>query len=1050
MTTYSKRQALAKWLQIFPGEGKVVAYALALNFLLGIGMAIGSGSSESLFFKQFGVEYVPHTLFATALLLFFFGIIYAAVADRITHATLAIRLIALVTALLLALWLSMRAGGGRGAILGYYLCFTVTAELLISHSYQYFQGFFDATQGKRLVPLISAGQRLGGIAGGLLVGIMARHFPIENLILAWVVTLILSALLIASWHKGEPRRSAGSAMRRIGPLRSIGEGLRYARSSRFMQLTAAGVFGMMVLVSTQNYLASTVFTRHFADTRALAEFFGWYLVFVNTLTLVLQSAFTGRLLRKFGLKTMNLVFPLTSLATFGLMTLSASLGAAMLAQLNSRGLLRAFRHPVYNLYFHAIPAHLQGRASAMQVGLVVPLGMAASGLMLIWIPKEHVVDWLGLMGMGLSLAYLVIKIFKNRAYGESLGKLIRSQIFSPRLEAIENLDKLDNRTLSKVADWLRNAEDESIARGYVEILARGIPKKSGPILLSVANRFSGRFQEIILNHLVAMRPANWKTHARYCLAHGDRRLRCAALVALMPEAEAAELQWVKSQLSEDGPVRCKATALRVALLYGDVQLQAQAAQQMEKLLISADRYRVISALLALRYVADAKWIEPVRALTHHQSSWVRAHALIVLGAMAKCSPLDLAAMAEQALGDASISVRVATVMVLGAIADPVHRMSLLLRAVHDENHCVRRVAFEHAEKFESPSECLFAAMLEKYGGDFEAQLLLLKMLAGTSGPERKRSLKMVLEWNCMAAMEQQQLLIALDRAVFESGQENRMHFMFLREVLAEEVRRHLDLALRQLELLEEKLAAAGIRAAWESGNRRLRAAALESVWNWENEELVRRLLSVLEAQHNGNWQEVLPSGAHASGEDVMSKCRETGSPWLRQCATALCKFDEAQKPMNEPSYYEQILLLKKVPLFSMLRTDQLRHLVAILEPVSWIRGETVFEQGDPADSMYLIMSGKIGISLTSEEEQSTCIAELTGGDFFGEMSLLDELPRSAGSQALQDTEALSLGKERLRGLLLAYPELGIGMLKSLSRRMRKIDGELAKSFTAVP
>jgi CRP-like cAMP-binding protein len=95
------------------------------------------------------------------------------------------------------------------------------------------------------------------------------------------------------------------------------------------------------------------------------------------------------------------------------------------------------------------------------------------------------------------------------------------------------------------------------------------------------------------------------------------------------------------------------------------------------------------------------------------------------------------------------------------------------------------------------------------------------------------------------------------------------------------------------------------------------------------------------------------------------------------------------------------------------------------------------------------MSGKIGISVATEAAQNTCIAELAGGDFFGEMGLLDELPRSASSHALQDTEAYSLGKERLRGLLLAYPELGIGMLKALSRRIRKVDGDLAKSFAAV-
>lgn len=1024
----------------------MVAYALALNFLLGIGMAIGSGSSESLFFKQFGVEYVPHTLFATALLLFLLGIVYAAVADRITHAALAIRLLVLVTASLLPLWLLMRGGGSKGAILGYYLCFTVAAELLISHSYQYFQGFFDATQGKRLVPLINTGQRLGGIAGGLLVGMMARHFPTEDMILAWIATLVLSAALMLGWHRGEPSRAAAGAMRRIGPLRSISDGLRYARHSRFMQLTAAGVFGMMVLVSTQNYLASTVFTRHFSDTRALAEFFGWYLALVNALTLVLQTAFTGRLLRKFGLKSMNLVFPLTSLATFGLMAFSASLGAAMLAQLNSRGLLRAFRHPVYILYFHAIPAHMQGRARAMQVGLVVPLGMAASGLMLMWIPKEHVVDWLGWMGVGLSLAYLAIKILKNRAYGESLGKLIRSQVFSPRAETVDDLDKLDSHALSRVANGLRAAEDEDIARGYVDILARGAPEKAGPILLSVGGRFSVRFQETILNHLARMRPDNWKSQARHCLVHGDKRLRYAALMALMPEAESGEWCFVKAQLEEASRVRGMATALAASMLYGDRAQKAHAAQLLDEALASSNRYGVIAGLVALRRVAEPGRIEQVRVLFRHSSPWVRAYALLALGAMARHSALDVAALAEQALGDSSISVRTAAVRVLDAVTDPIRLTGLLVHAARDGNARIRRAAVAFAENVQPGPRWPLADMLAKYGHDFEAQSLLLKILARASGSARKNLLRVALEGNCAAAIEKQRLAAALEALALESGVVDRVDFLFMREVLTEEVGNHLVLALRQLELLDEKLAAAGILAAWESGNRHLRAAALESVWHWENEGWVRRLLAALEARHNGNWQEIFAPGAHAGWGDVLGKCQEIGSPWLRQCATEICKFDEAVRPMSDLSHYEQILLLKKVPFFSMLRTDQLHHLVAILEPVGWMRGETVFEQGDPADCMYLIISGRIGIFLAAEGEGKTCVAELTNGDFFGEMGLLDELPRSATGQVLLDTEAYAMGKEKLRGLLLAYPELGLGMLKALSRRMRKIDCDLAKGF----
>jgi len=137
------------------------------------------------------------------------------------------------------------------------------------------------------------------------------------------------------------------------------------------------------------------------------------------------------------------------------------------------------------------------------------------------------------------------------------------------------------------------------------------------------------------------------------------------------------------------------------------------------------------------------------------------------------------------------------------------------------------------------------------------------------------------------------------------------------------------------------------------------------------------------------------------------------------------------------SHYEKILLLKKVPFFELLRTDQLHRIVSILEPAGWAKGESVFEKDDPADSMYLIVSGNIGISLNGEPDQ--LVAELGYGDFFGEMGVLDDMARSATAHVLMNTEALMLEKEKLYGLLRAYPELGIGMLKALSRRVRAVN-----------
>lgn len=143
--------------------------------------------------------------------------------------------------------------------------------------------------------------------------------------------------------------------------------------------------------------------------------------------------------------------------------------------------------------------------------------------------------------------------------------------------------------------------------------------------------------------------------------------------------------------------------------------------------------------------------------------------------------------------------------------------------------------------------------------------------------------------------------------------------------------------------------------------------------------------------------------------------------------------------------FDRILLLKRVPFFALLRTDQLRHIVPMLESAGWASGERVFEKGDPSDCMYILLSGRVGIVLHDDPESTEYVAQLGHGDCFGEMGLLDDLPRSATAYVLETVEALSLSRVRLHGMLQAYPELGIGMLAALSGRLREANDARIKS-----
>jgi len=143
--------------------------------------------------------------------------------------------------------------------------------------------------------------------------------------------------------------------------------------------------------------------------------------------------------------------------------------------------------------------------------------------------------------------------------------------------------------------------------------------------------------------------------------------------------------------------------------------------------------------------------------------------------------------------------------------------------------------------------------------------------------------------------------------------------------------------------------------------------------------------------------------------------------------------------------FDRILLLKRVPFFALLRTDQLRHIAPVLEPAGWAAGERVFDKGDVSDCMYILLSGRVGITLHDDPESTDYVVQLAQGDCFGDMGLLDDLPRSATAHVLETAEALSLSRERLQGMLLAYPELGISMLAALTGRLREANEARVKS-----
>lgn len=132
--------------------------------------------------------------------------------------------------------------------------------------------------------------------------------------------------------------------------------------------------------------------------------------------------------------------------------------------------------------------------------------------------------------------------------------------------------------------------------------------------------------------------------------------------------------------------------------------------------------------------------------------------------------------------------------------------------------------------------------------------------------------------------------------------------------------------------------------------------------------------------------------------------------------------------------FDRIRLLQKSSIFSDVETDDLRFVAESLQEEVYFKGDRIFDIKDFGNEMYIITSGTIGISITNQLDDY--ISTLETGECFGEMNLLDGLPRSATAFVLEDSNLLSLSKSNLRGLILSYPEISLGMLRSISLRLR--------------
>ncbi|OGN86935.1 MAG: hypothetical protein A2X23_00985 [Chloroflexi bacterium GWC2_73_18] len=131
-------------------------------------------------------------------------------------------------------------------------------------------------------------------------------------------------------------------------------------------------------------------------------------------------------------------------------------------------------------------------------------------------------------------------------------------------------------------------------------------------------------------------------------------------------------------------------------------------------------------------------------------------------------------------------------------------------------------------------------------------------------------------------------------------------------------------------------------------------------------------------------------------------------------------------------------MLASVPLFAVLDARTVRRLAQQAVRRSYAAGATIVEQGETGTALYVIASGRVRVEHRDGAERHG-LNELGRGDFFGELALIENRPRSASVVALEETECLLFVVWEFRALLKEHPEMAIPIMNALIERLHRAE-----------
>lgn len=143
--------------------------------------------------------------------------------------------------------------------------------------------------------------------------------------------------------------------------------------------------------------------------------------------------------------------------------------------------------------------------------------------------------------------------------------------------------------------------------------------------------------------------------------------------------------------------------------------------------------------------------------------------------------------------------------------------------------------------------------------------------------------------------------------------------------------------------------------------------------------------------------------------------------------------------------------LARAGIFQGVDPDAVSELIQDMETVTFPRGTTIFDEGEPGDRLYIIVDGKVKLARHAPDGRENLLSVMGPSDMFGELSIFDPGPRTSSAVCVTEVTAATMDSTLLKQWIDEHPEISQQLLRVLARRLRRTNASLADLiFTDVP